>query len=47
MPVGYGGGIEDFESARRILRIGVEKVILCTAAAESPELFPESDLQTA
>jgi cyclase len=42
MPVGYGGGIEDFESARRILRIGVEKVILCTAAAESPELVGET-----
>ncbi len=42
MPVGYGGGIADFESARRILRIGVEKVILCTAAAENAGLIREA-----
>jgi cyclase len=42
MPVGYGGGIADFESARRILRIGVEKVVLCTAAAENPGLISET-----
>jgi imidazole glycerol-phosphate synthase subunit HisF len=42
MPVGYGGGISDFESARRILRIGVEKIVLCTAAAENPELIRET-----
>jgi imidazole glycerol-phosphate synthase subunit HisF len=42
MPVGYGGGIADFESARRILRIGVEKIVLCTAAAANPELIRES-----
>ncbi len=42
MPVGYGGGIADFETARRILRIGVEKIVLCTAAAENPELIQES-----
>jgi cyclase len=42
MPVGYGGGIADFETARRILRIGVEKIVLCTAAAEDPELVRET-----
>jgi cyclase len=42
MPVGYGGGIADFETARRILRIGVEKIVLCTAAAENPELITET-----
>jgi imidazole glycerol-phosphate synthase subunit HisF len=42
MPVGYGGGIADFETARRILRIGVEKIVLCTAAAENPELIREA-----
>jgi cyclase len=41
MPVGYGGGIADFDTARRILRIGVEKVVLCTAAAENPDLIGE------
>jgi imidazole glycerol-phosphate synthase subunit HisF len=42
MPIGYGGGITDFESARRILRIGVEKVVLCTAAAQNPALIRET-----
>jgi imidazole glycerol-phosphate synthase subunit HisF len=42
MPVGYGGGIADFETARRILRLGVEKIVLCTAAAENPALISES-----
>ena len=42
MPVGYGGGIADFEVARRILRIGVEKIVLCTAAAANPELITET-----
>lgn len=42
MPVGYGGGIADFETARRVLRIGVEKIVLCTAAGENPELVRET-----
>ena len=42
MPVGYGGGIQDFETARRILRLGVEKIVLCTAAAQSPALISET-----
>lgn len=42
MPVGYGGGIADFESARRILRIGVEKIVLCTAAVENSGLIEET-----
>jgi imidazole glycerol-phosphate synthase subunit HisF len=42
MPVGYGGGIADFETARRILRLGVEKIVLCTAAAENPRLMSEA-----
>jgi cyclase len=42
MPVGYGGGITDFETARRILRIGVEKIVLCTAAASNPALIRET-----
>jgi cyclase len=42
MPVGYGGGIDDFETARRILRIGVEKIVLCTAAAKNPALVSET-----
>jgi imidazole glycerol-phosphate synthase subunit HisF len=42
MPVGYGGGIADFETVRRILRLGVEKIVLCTAAAENSDLISES-----
>ena len=42
MPVGYGGGISDLETARRIMRIGVEKIVLCTAAAHDPALVESS-----
>lgn len=32
MPVAYGGGIGNFEAIRQVLRVGIEKVVLCTAA---------------
>lgn len=38
MPVGYGGGIRNTEDALRLLGMGLEKIILCTAAAENPGL---------
>jgi len=38
MPLSYGGGINTFESAKQILSIGFEKVILNTAAAKNHEL---------
>lgn len=41
MPVGYGGGVTDVDAARRITGIGIEKVILGTAA------FEQSDVVTA
>lgn len=37
MPVGYGGGISSEEEARRVTGIGIEKVILNTAAIERPD----------
>lgn len=41
MPVGYGGGVIDAEEARRIVSIGVEKVILGSAAVSRPESVSE------
>lgn len=41
MPVGYGGGIDSAEEARRITGIGVEKVVLNTSAFERPGLVTE------
>jgi cyclase len=34
MPLGYGGGINSVEQIRRILTIGIEKVVISTAAAD-------------
>src|SRR3989338_10130211 len=39
MPLSYGGGIRSLEDARSILKIGVEKIILNTAAFEDPEFI--------
>lgn len=38
MPLSYGGGINTFESAKQILSIGFEKVVINTAASKNPEL---------
>lgn len=38
MPLGYGGGIRSMEDIKRLLSLGVEKVILNTSAVEIPEL---------
>lgn len=38
MPVAYGGGIRTLEDARQVMALGVEKIILNTAAAETPNL---------
>lgn len=38
MPVAYGGGITTAEQAVEILAMGVEKVVLGTAAVERPEV---------
>ncbi len=38
MPVGYGGGVRDLETARRLIQQGVEKVIVNTAAVEDSQV---------
>jgi cyclase len=39
MPLAYGGGIRDDETAIGILSIGFEKVVINTAAVEQPDLI--------
>lgn len=45
MPVGYGGGITSPAQIQRLLRCGLEKVVLSTAAHEDPELVQEAARQ--
>lgn len=39
MPISYGGGITNFEQASRILRSGVEKIIIQSSFFKNPELI--------
>lgn len=41
MPIGYGGGVRSIDDARRLFRLGVEKVLVTTAASERPSLVTE------
>ncbi len=41
MPLAYGGGIKDFETAKKILSIGFEKVVLNTSAYKTPALITQ------
>ena len=41
MPVGYGGGIRNVEDARKMLNLGVEKIIVNTMAVENPGFITE------
>lgn len=41
MPLAYGGGIKSLEDARKLFRLGVEKIILNTMALENHELVKE------
>ena len=36
MPLGYGGGVRDFEHAKAIFKIGFEKIVLNSYALENP-----------
>lgn len=42
MPIAYGGGVRTLEQARRLIRCGVEKVVINTAATESYDLIRET-----
>lgn len=41
MPLAYGGGIRSLADAERILKIGIEKVVINSAAIDQPELISE------
>lgn len=45
MPVGYGGGIRSVEQMQRLLRSGVEKVIVSTLADEDPDVLQRASDQ--
>lgn len=39
MPLGYGGGIRDVNDVKKLLSMGVEKIVLNTSAVENPSLI--------
>jgi cyclase len=41
MPLGYGGGIKRFEQVQAILRLGIEKVVINSHAADRPDFIAE------
>jgi len=41
MPVGYGGGIRNLEDAKNLFSLGIEKVVLQTAAIDSQKVILE------
>lgn len=41
MPVAYGGGIGSLREARDVLALGIEKIVINTAALRRPELIAE------
>ncbi len=42
MPFGYGGGITSIEHVKRLYALGVEKIIINSAAAAFPDLVSEA-----
>lgn len=42
MPIAYGGGIRGLDQVRRVIRCGVEKVVITSAAVESTEIIRQS-----
>lgn len=41
MPLSFGGGIKDADTAKKILSIGFEKIVVNTAAIDSPQVVSE------
>lgn len=41
MPASYGGGVSNLDHVERLLRGGIEKVVINSAAADRPELVTE------
>lgn len=39
MPLSYGGGVRDFETAQKILLIGFEKIVINTIANKNPSVL--------
>jgi len=46
MPLSYGGGVKDLETAQKILSIGFEKIVINTAAIENPGLISKLALHS-
>lgn len=42
MPVGYGGGVTGMAHVERLFKLGVEKVVLNSVLAESPQLLADA-----
>ena len=42
MPLCYGGGVKTLDTLERIIRLGVEKVAISSAAIENPEFVTEA-----
>jgi cyclase len=42
MPIGYGGGINRLDQIEKLFKLGVEKVIINTAAHTNPQLIKEA-----
>ncbi len=45
MPLGYGGGITNIKMMQKIFELGVEKIIVNSAAFEQPDLIREASNQ--
>jgi imidazole glycerol-phosphate synthase subunit HisF len=42
MPVAYGGGIKNISQVRKLIRCGIEKIVINSASVESTEIITEA-----